>query len=84
MRLVPIVAAVLAVTFGFGSSAEADRPRGTEARQLSIRGGDVDALGGLLIWSYRNRPKKVFHNDLRRRQQRIEQASMSRAVWISG
>jgi hypothetical protein len=28
--------------------------------------------------------KKVFHNDLRRRQQRIEQASTSSAVWISG
>ena len=28
--------------------------------------------------------KKVFHNDLRRRQQRIEHASTSSAVWISG
>lgn len=28
--------------------------------------------------------KKVFHNDLRRRRQRIEQASTSRAVWSSG
>jgi transposase len=28
--------------------------------------------------------KKGFHNDLRRRQQRIEQARTSRAVWISG
>jgi hypothetical protein len=28
--------------------------------------------------------KKVFHNDLRRRQQRIEQASVRRALWISG
>jgi hypothetical protein len=30
------------------------------------------------------RNKKVFHNDLSRRQQRIEQARTSRAVWISG
>jgi hypothetical protein len=29
-------------------------------------------------------PKKAFHNDLSRRQQRIEQASTSKAVWISG
>ena len=29
-------------------------------------------------------PKKVFHNDLRRRQQRIAQASVRKAVWISG
>jgi len=28
--------------------------------------------------------KNVFHNDLRRRQQRIEHARTSRAVWISG
>jgi hypothetical protein len=27
--------------------------------------------------------KKVFHNDLRRRQQRIEQASVRNAVWIA-
>jgi hypothetical protein len=30
------------------------------------------------------RAKKVFHNDLRRRQQRIEQARTSSAVCISG
>ncbi len=28
--------------------------------------------------------KKVFQNELRRRQQRIEQASVRKAVWMSG
>jgi hypothetical protein len=78
----PLSGVYLPANYGFRPLMRPNDPFGLVCNRSA-----TSAIGMLLTFAgsrEMDTPKKGFHNDLRRRQQRIEQARTSRAVWISG